>query len=99
MTPGNGERRPLVTDGAAILKQEEYPKTSGSSISPIAAESMREALAGAYCVLVVTPRDTVRRRVFLSLHAAEKHAQRAEQRGCVARLMLCRLDPVSEVQL
>jgi hypothetical protein len=47
-----------------------------------------------HAVLVVTPTGNVRRRLYLSLHSAEKAAARATAAGHHAELHLCRVVPV-----
>jgi hypothetical protein len=50
--------------------------------------------APAYCVIMTTPYDKTRRRVFLSLHSAVQAVQRTRKRGLAAELILCRLVPI-----
>lgn len=50
-----------------------------------------------YCLLVTTPAERTTRRLFLSLHAATKAAERAERRGGAASLELCHIVPAGEV--
>jgi hypothetical protein len=47
-----------------------------------------------HAVLVVTPTGNIRRRLYLSLHSAEKAAARAAAAGHRAELHLCRVVPV-----
>lgn len=54
-------------------------------------EPVKASAASVYVVLVRTSDEKMRRRVMLSLHAAEKAARRAELRGHTAELVLCRL--------
>lgn len=54
-------------------------------------------LGGVYVILVQLPGGRSRRRVFLTLAAAEKCARRARERGEHARLVLCRISPAGEV--
>jgi hypothetical protein len=54
-----------------------------------------ESACDAYVVLVSTPTDKYRRRVFLSLHSATLAVQRAQAKGQPAQLVLCRLQPVT----
>lgn len=49
---------------------------------------------GAHVVVVDLPRDRHRRRVYLTLGAAERAVQRAHAAGHDARIVLCRLVPV-----
>jgi len=46
-------------------------------------------------VLVTTPSEKYRRRVFLSLHSATAAVQRAWKKGQPAQLVLCHLVPVT----
>jgi hypothetical protein len=52
-------------------------------------------IAPAYLVVLVTPRDKILRRPYLSLHSAQAALQRAQKRGQQAALVLCRLTPVT----
>jgi hypothetical protein len=54
-----------------------------------------ETACDAYAVLVFTPAGKYRRRVFLSLHSATAAMQRALVKGQPARIVLCRLVPVT----
>jgi hypothetical protein len=58
-----------------------------------------EAACTAYVVLVITPRDKILRRPYLSLHSAQQALQRAHDRGQTAHLVLCRLEPVGVADL
>lgn len=49
----------------------------------------------AFVVLVLTPRGKYRRRVYLSLHSADKALARAAAQGQPARMVLCWLTPVT----
>ncbi|MHB1063219.1 MAG: hypothetical protein ACYC1Z_01770 [Georgenia sp.] len=52
---------------------------------------------GAYCVIVHRFEDRHVRRLYLSLHAAEKAARRATEAGHRAVVILARLEPVGTV--
>jgi hypothetical protein len=54
-----------------------------------------ETACNAYVILVTTPGEKYRRRVFLSLHSATAAVQRAHKNGQPAQLVLCRLEPVT----
>jgi hypothetical protein len=50
-------------------------------------------------VLLVTPRDKILRRPYLSLHSAQQALQRAQKRGQQAHLVLAKLTPVAVADL
>lgn len=56
-----------------------------------------EAIAHAHAVLVSTPSGKYARRLFLSLHAADKAMQRARDRGQTAACVMVELVPVPGV--
>ena len=49
----------------------------------------------AYCLLVKAPTDRLTRRLFLSLPAAMRAAERAQRRGSAVHLELCHIVPVT----
>lgn len=51
------------------------------------------AAARGYCVIVTSAEGRYRRRLFLSLHAAEKAVQRAKGRGLYAAMVLAVIVP------
>lgn len=93
MMPGNEQRRPAGDpDGISVQVDDLH-----HSVRHEALGRMLRDLDGALVVLVVTPKATTRRRVFLTLAAAERYADRAAELGHLVRVMLVKLDPVSEV--
>lgn len=56
-------------------------------------------LDGVLVVVVSLSNDKVRRRVFLSLHTAQRHADAARRAGREAHVWLAQLAPVAEVNL
>lgn len=79
----------------------ESNRAGGSrSILPPSADSdpidVTGVISGVYVVVVRVEGAELRyrRRLFLSLHSAEKAARRAEQRGQVVEVVLCQLTPV-----
>ena len=56
-------------------------------------------LDGVLVVVVELPNEKIRRRVFLSLHTAQRHADAARRAGREARVWLAQLAPVAEVTL
>lgn len=68
-----------------------------SSISAAAADVVREQVEGCFVVVVFRPEGKYRRRVYLTLAAAQKASDSARARGQIARLSLARLELVSEV--
>ena len=60
-----------------------------------APRGFRLAVAQVLVLVVQTGADQYRRRVFLSLAAAQRAAARAEAKGHDAHVILCRLVPVT----
>lgn len=58
------------------------------------AQAAVDQVAGAFCLVVTTPAGRYRRRVFLTVAAAEKAAVRATAAGHHAEIVLCRIDPI-----
>jgi hypothetical protein len=58
-----------------------------------------EAACTAYVVILVTPRDKLLRKPYLSLHSAQQALRRAQDRGQAAHLVLCKLEPVTVADL
>lgn len=87
--PGNGNGQPV-----AELAAHETPAKASTTPMVIDLADVREAVDGALVVVVTTPAGRYRRRVYLSLRAAEAAVDRAERRGQVARIVLCSLLPV-----
>ncbi|MCI1788620.1 MAG: hypothetical protein LKI58_11275 [Actinomyces sp.] len=54
-------------------------------------------LSGVYVVVVEVDGDHARRRVYLSLTAAQRAQERAQERGQTAEVVLCSLDPVGVI--
>lgn len=69
-----------------------------ASLSAGAADEVARILDGTYVVVVLLPHEKYRRRVFLSLASAQRHADRAELAGHRAKVVLARLEPVVEVR-
>ena len=63
------------------------------------ADPLAQALNEVFVVVVELPNDKLRRRVFLSLHSAQRAAERARAADREARLWLAQLAPVAEVTL
>jgi hypothetical protein len=70
-------------------------KQLDASILSRATAADTQTACDAYVVLVITPIDKYVRRVYLSLHSATSAIQRATAKGQGARLVLCRLMPVT----
>ena len=76
------------------LERESLPSggTRQAIESSTATKNQSQSTAAhAYAVLVTSTDNKCRRRLFLSLHSAEKAIQRAEARGHFAELELCRV--------
>lgn len=65
-------------------------------IDKIARERLTDVFAVVSEVRSASGTPQYRRRVHLSLTAAQKTAQRAQERGLEARVILCRLRPMDE---
>ncbi|MEW9263342.1 hypothetical protein AB1207_01150 [Kineococcus endophyticus] len=64
---------------------------------PLGLTPTREVLAAVSNIFVVAVRvdgDHLRRRIYLSLSAAQRAAERAEARGKTADIILCKVTPV-----
>lgn len=81
----------------AGLEGEEAFGGAGTSLRHEALERLLSNVDGALVVMVVTPKAATRRRVFLTLAAAERYAARAAALGHLVRVVLVKLDPVAEV--
>ena len=90
MSPMNDRSRPQEGGPEAMVG-------ASFSVRHDCARRLRDDLDGALVVLVYTPNGVVRRRVFLTVAAAQRAADRAEARGDRVRVELCKLVPVSEV--
>lgn len=62
------------------------------------AETAARYCAGAFCVVVETPSGHLRRRVFLTLKAAEHAVDLTEKRGQQAVVLLAELRPLYAVE-
>jgi hypothetical protein len=85
------ESRPAA-NGAATSSAGRH--NDADTVPPEPAASY---LTGALAVLVSTPRGRFRRRLYLSLSAAEKCAERARIRGEEAHIVLVQLHAVGPV--
>ena len=78
------ENAPAVNEGAP-----NHPTADDSTPS----EAALSAAARGYCVIVTSAEGRYRRRLFLSLHSAEKAVQRAKARGLYAAMVLAVIVP------
>lgn len=72
--------------------------TPAASLSVDAANEVARVLDGVLVVVVVLPNQKIRRRVFLTLASAQRHADRARENGNHVRVILAQLAPISEVR-
>lgn len=79
------ENRPTSDDGAASNHATDRYAT------PRTADVL--AAARGHCLIVSSSEGKYRRRLFLSLHAAEKAKERAQARGCYAAIVLAVIVP------
>ena len=103
MSDRNGERRP--GKGGAEIPGEKITDDS-TEPAPFVhrakrAEVERRAELTGYVVRAVTTltNGVVKVQHYASLHAAVRAAERAEKRGCLCVLSLCRVVPVERVEL
>ena len=94
LAPENEEGRPAGEPDGTNLQVDDLMK----SLRREALERLVSGVDGALAVCVVTPTASTRRRVFLTLSAAEKYATRAAELGHLVRVYVVRLDPVTEVK-
>lgn len=95
MTALEQQSRPGGGPGAARSAVAAHPESIGESPRPHLTAAERATALPAYCLLVRTPSDRTTRRLFLSLHAAMRAAERAQKRGSAAHLELCQILPVT----
>lgn len=86
--PGGGSGTAQSAVGA------RHQDTEGTPRPHLSADERATALP-ACCLLVKSPTDRLSRRVFLSLPAAMRAAERAQQRGSSVHLELCHIVPVT----
>lgn len=75
---------PASNRGASTI--QIHPESTPSEAALLAA-------ARGYCVLVSSNEGKYRRRLYLTLSAAEKAKERAEARGCYAAIVLAVIIP------
>lgn len=93
MTSMNEQRPPAVIPEGINVQAADL----SNSLSECAAERLRDDLDGVLVLIVYRADGGVRRRVVLTVAAAQRAADRAEAAGHRARIVLARLKPVSEV--
>lgn len=94
MTAPRQQNRPGGGSGAVQSVVATQGQNTGSLPVPHLTAEERATTIPAYCLLVKTPTDRTTRRLFLSLHAAMRAAERAQQRGSAVHLELCEIVPV-----
>lgn len=95
-------------DGTATQKNAGQALTTLATTVPAATiatplpeftpEDAAAVARGAFVVVVQLDEDRHRRRVFLTLAAAERHAVAARERGHAAQVLLASLEPVGVIQ-
>lgn len=96
--PGNDERRPGQGGGSSSAVQAGEATDEATRLLPVQHARHAPRVRGGFAVVTETPDHKYRRRLYLSLSAAEKAAKRAEAAGYSAEVILCRLEPVAVVQ-
>lgn len=76
--------------------RDVHGRANGSSLSADA--RLVALLDGVFVLVVRLDNDRTRRRVYVSLASAQKAAQRAEDLGHVAHVVLCELHPLGVIE-
>ncbi len=95
MTTLEQQSRPGGGSGAAQSVVATRDQDTGGTPRPHLSADERASARPAYCLLVKSPTDRLSRRLFLSLPAAMRAAERAQQRGSSVHLELCHIVPVT----
>ena len=95
-TPGK-QNRPGGGSGAAQSVVATHDQDTGAQPVPHLTAAEREAALTAYVLLLKSPTDRLSRRLFLSLPAAMRAAERAQQRGSAVHLELFYAVPAASI--
>jgi hypothetical protein len=100
VSPGSSDAPRLGTEGARTADETpgEGLEDDATRLLPVQHARHAARVRGGFAVVVETPDHKYRRRLYLSLSAAEKAAKRAEAAGYTAEVVLCRLEPVAVVR-
>jgi len=91
--PPGRESRPR--EGAALEINAGQAVDTSTLLYP---DEVARHVDGCFVAVVETPSGTYRRRVFLTLNAAERAVDNARARGCGARIVLAELKPLYLVE-
>lgn len=80
-------------------RRTEADQDHGQAItnSLASADRLCALLSGVYVVMVQVGEDRLHRRVYLNLPSAQRAAERAQDRGHDAQVVLCQLAPVGVI--
>lgn len=74
----------------------QVPPMPETHIAQVAEEKLADVVCVVSEVRTDSPEPQYRRRVHLSLTAAQNAVRRAQERGLQAHMVLCRLEPVED---
>lgn len=89
------ESRPSMAETAPESVVATQNQDTGAPRVPHLSADERINALPAYCLLVKSPGERITRRLFLSLPAAVRATERAQQRGSSVHLELCHIVPVT----
>jgi hypothetical protein len=92
MPPDEKRERPSLSTEAT----QGLTATSSDHMLPPSTVTSRDVLTHCHAVLVFTPEGRWTRRLYLSLHSADRAMERARARGLVAHCVLVTLVPVPD---
>lgn len=87
---------PKINDTPRIPSAEQVPLV-GAPLPEFTPEQASACVGGVFVVVVHLFGDRHKRRVYLTLKAAEAAARRAEERGQRAHVLLGRIEPIGHV--
>lgn len=94
------DRAGPTNDRTATAKRHVRAHCTSPAVrfSPAEADEFAAAVDGSYVVVVRGPGGRSRRRVFLTVAAAQRAAERATERGQTVRIVLAELRPLYDVE-
>lgn len=98
MTQAQESRPSPAAETAPEKRLATHPQDTGHLRTPHLTRAEVLAATPAYALIVKIPTGRVTRRLYLTLDAAAKAAQRAEARGHAASLEFVRLIPTSTLE-
>ncbi len=84
-----------IRPGTATEADEDHGQAISTQDTP--GDRLAAMLSGVYVVVLTIDEDHARRRCYFNLPSAQRAADKAEQAGHVADIVLCSLDPVGVI--